>query len=411
MRNRTFWLVALLWLAAALWIFPALFRPSDVPIPEPDVLLKKAQVAEQAAGQDKDKLKDAVKKYEQLAKIKQYKKTEYAASARLRVGIIQETKLEDEHAAVRTYTSLVKDFPSEKSAAARDAKDRLTRLQTEIDTKKSKEIGYRAIDALVAMTGRNPAYSYAIALLIITLIFKFVTTPLSHAQFKSMREMQKVQPLVKQLQETYKGDQKEMGKKMMALYKEHGVNPFSSCLPLLAQMPILMLLYYKVILPYQFQFTKGGLLWIGSGLSHKFPSIVAANLSEPDIPLLLIYTVSMIISQKLSVVDPSQAEQQKIMTYTMPILFAFIFRTFPSAFMLYWLFFNITSTVQQYYVLKQPGGPAGPAAGAVAEEQGKKPAEKPKRPPTRPGKKGKRRRKRFEAVRIQRPTWLPIPGS
>ena len=80
----------------------------------------------------------------------------------------------------------------------------------------------------------------------------------------------------------------------MALYKEHSINPLSGCLPLLVQMPILMLLYYKVIIPYSYQFSKGGFLWIGTSLANKWPAIVAANLSMPDMPLLVIYTIAVL---------------------------------------------------------------------------------------------------------------------
>jgi len=411
-KNRLLWIAAIMWLAAILMMRQ--MQPQQVSVPKPAVMLEQARAEENAAGNDAGKLKAVIKTYWRVAKT--YPKTEYAAEVRLRVGIIQETKLReagrsngkrDRQAALSTYQALVREFSPEKSKAAREAQVRLERLERRIDKQNSTNVLYKTLDYTVKATGANPKYSYALALLFITFVFKALTTPLSHLQFKYMREMQRIQPLVKQLQEKYKNSQKEFGAKLMALYKEHGVNPFSSCLPLLVQLPVLYLLYWMVRL-YQFQFASGEFLWIGSGLAGKYPSFVAASLAQGDIPLLLLYTVSMFISQKLTVVDPTQAEQQKIMTYMMPLLFGFMLWKWalPSAFVLYWLFFNVLSTAQQYFVLRQPAGPAGPAGGA----QNDPPVEPPKRPSTSPGK-ARRRKKRFSAVRLPRPTVVAFPAA
>jgi len=254
----------------------------------------------------------------------------------------------------------------------------------ELDRINSTDIKYKVVDFLVGMTGRIPSFSYWFAIVLITVIVKLAITPLTKAQFKSMKEMQRVAPLIKEVQEKYKGDQKTIGEKTMAIYKEHGINPFASCLPILVQMPILMLLYYTIRC-YEFQFAKGTFLWIGSGLAHLTSLPVpfspgtlvwftAANLAEPDLLLVLLYVASMYISTKLSAVDPSQAEQQKMMAIIMPVMFAFIFAGFPSAFLLYWLVFNILQTTQQYFILHgsqaitpAPTPPAQPEQGSGEE--------------------------------------------
>ena len=404
MKDKTIWIVALMWMAMILFVLPRLSQNKQVTPPPAQQVYQKAEAAEKAADSDKKKLNEAIKQYSQLQK-KQYGDSEYIPQARLRIALIYETKLHDQRKAVDAYTKLVHDYPPADSPIGKEAQKRLTAYQISQDKKASKGAGYKVIDTMVALTGRNPKYSYALALLVITLVFKLITTPLSHMQFKSMREMQKVAPLVKQIQEKHKGNQQEIGKRTMALYKEHGINPLSGCLPLLAQMPILMLLYYKVIMPYLYQFTKGEFLWIGTSLAKKWPAIIGANLSMPDMPLLVIYTISMIVSQKLSVVDPSQAEQQKIMAWTMPIVFAFIFKSFPSAFMLYWLAFNVIGTIQQYQIMRSPL-PGGPAAGITNGGNGTEPKE-PKRPPVSPGKKSKGRKRHFDA----QPVLKPIPAA
>lgn len=347
-----------------------------------DVMYQQADKAEKDAKADKKKLNEAINKYQNL--IKAYPDTEYAPKALLRKGIILETEMKDTLHAVETYTSLRRDYIENYPEIAAEAQTHLDG----IDKKNSTDIRYKIINYLVSMTGKNPKYSYFLALLIITLVFKFVTSPLSRWQFKGMKEMQKIQPLVKELQEQYKGD-KQLGEKLMALYKEHNVNPFGSCLPMLVQMPVMIVLYTMVRL-YQVQFSNGEFLWIGSSLAHAYPTIVAANLALPDIPMLVIYSISMFISQKLTIVDPTQAEQQKMMTYFMPIMFAVFFKGFPSAFMLYWLLFNVVSTTQQYFMLRpKVDDTNGPGNSAVTVEPV---PEKPKSLPTNPGKARRRKR-------------------
>ncbi|MDI6828345.1 MAG: YidC/Oxa1 family membrane protein insertase, partial [Armatimonadota bacterium] len=309
----------LLMMMVSLMIFMYFQQKQVAPLVKPEVMLQQARDTVKEAGNDPKKLRGALRLYEQLWNSKEYRYTEYAAQALLEEAIILETKLGDEHRAISTYNKLLDRFSPEKSEAAAEGKRRLVKLEKEYDKRNSKHTLYKIMDFFVALTGRNPNYSYALSLLIITLIFKVITWPLSHAQFRSMKQMQRIQPLVKQIQEKYKGNQKEMGEKLMALYREQGVSPFASCLPLLVQLPVLWVLYYMVRL-YQYQFAQGKFLWIGSKLAEKYPALVGGNLSEPDIPLVILYVISMFISQRLTVVDPTQAEQQKIMAIVMPIM-------------------------------------------------------------------------------------------
>jgi hypothetical protein len=117
---------------------------------------------------------------------------------------------------------------------------------------------------------------------------------------------------------------------------------------------------------YQYQFSHGTFLWIGSGLSHMFPNILAINLGQPDWPLLLLYAGSMYVTQKMTVtpsMDPQQAETQKMMTIMTPFMTTYFFYTYhlPSAFILYYLIFNILSTAQQKYYMRKRMGDAPPA--------------------------------------------------
>jgi YidC/Oxa1 family membrane protein insertase len=158
-----------------------------------------------------------------------------------------------------------------------------------------------------------------------------------------------------------------------------------------------------MIRSYEFQFAKGTFLWIGSSLSNMygFPSpvghaetvwITAGNLAQPDVILVLLYVVSMYISTKMSAVDPTQAEQQKMMAVVMPVMFAFIFAGFPSAFLLYWLAFNVIQTVQQYLILS-PGQHEAALAGPVPQPEVEEDKDEDK-PDEGPGPSSRRRRRR-----------------
>lgn len=101
--------------------------------------------------------------------------------------------------------------------------------------------------ALTGFYGLIP--SYGLAIILLTLAVRVVLLPLSIKQTRSMREMQRIQPEVKRIQAKHKGDRQKMNEEMMALYKEHGVNPFGGCAPLLLQFPILIGLFYVVRTP------------------------------------------------------------------------------------------------------------------------------------------------------------------
>jgi len=363
---------------------------ADEIISQADKAAERALTAKRTAERN-EQFKKAVDLYGKVGGDKMYFGTPQGAMALLKLAILQqkmaalqtERKQETSHlyAAYETLKRLINiyDKPINK------LEERLTRTEARevrrivedairvkeevagrLDKIDSSDWKYQLVDVLVSATGRIPSFSYWFAIILITVIVKILLTPLTKAQFKAMKEMQKVAPLIKKVQEEYKGDQKAIGEKTMEIYRQHKINPFASCLPLLVQMPILMLLYYT-IRSYEFQFAKGTFLWIGSGLSHlaSFPvmfnpgSLVwftAKNLAEPDLLLVILYVISMYVSTKLSAVDPTQAEQQKMMSIMMPIMFAFIFAGFPSAFLLYWLVSNILQTAQQYMILRAPTG-------------------------------------------------------
>lgn len=228
-------------------------------------------------------------------------------------------------------------------------------LEDRIDRRNSKALGYQIINRIVGMTGANPAFSYWFALILIAVVVKGITLPLTLKTYKSQREMQRIQPQLKVINDKYKG-KPEYQEKVMAVYKEHGINPLASCFPMLVQFPFLILVY-NTIRAYEFHFVNGKFLWIGSSLSHQFPGIVASNLAQFDIPLLVLYAASNYVTMKLTPAqDPQMAQQQKSMAVMMTFVMFWMFMTYKwsAAFILYWLVLNIISAWQQYTFIFKP---------------------------------------------------------
>lgn len=318
---------------------------------------------------------DALKIYEEL--IKQYRTGEIAAEATLRIGEVYERQMQKatnnkdrntfEQKALEAYRRVENEF-RDTAIARVEGKQRLDAMLRRIDERNRNHPAYRFWDILVALTGRQPWLSYWVAIVLFTLIVMALLTPLRLAWFRSIREMKKLEPEVKRLRERYKGQ--ELNEKIMELYKQHKVNPAAGCLPMLIQMPILIYLYYAIRL-YEYQFSKGYFLWINPWMAEKFPGIVGANLGQHDLPLLILYAISLYITQRLTPVsDPAQAEQMKITSLFMTVFMLYMMYTwhFPSAFVLYWFLSNILMTAQQLRYMKPE-----PVAAAPAEEAAKAP--------------------------------------
>jgi YidC/Oxa1 family membrane protein insertase len=251
------------------------------------------------------------------------------------------------------------------------ARQELERVLRERDQRLKGGFLYRTMDFFVALTGRIPGFSYWFALLLITVIIKFLLFPFTKRQFKSMADMQRLAPKMKEMQGKLKGrPADEINRKVMGLYKEEGVNPAAGCVPLIAQMLALLPLY-QMIRAYEYQFRQGYFFWIGSEWSQQYPQWIAASLAVPDIILLVLYCISMVLTSKLQppATDPQQAQMQKMMTYFMPIFFGWMTWSWawPSAFTFYWLVLNLISTAQQWHILKVIGhqAPPAPAAGTL----------------------------------------------
>jgi len=180
--------------------------------------------------------------------------------------------------------------------------------------------------------------NFGIGIIIITVILKIVFFPLTHKSYKSMKEMSKLQPKMAALKEKFKNDKEGLNKAIMELYREHRVNPLGGCLPMIIQIPVFFALYKALMFSIELRHAPF-MLWI-TDLSDKDPYYIT--------PLLM--GLTMFIQQKMS---PSNMDemQQKIML-ALPVVFTFMFLTFPSGLVLYWLVNNILTIGQQMYINK-----------------------------------------------------------
>ena len=180
--------------------------------------------------------------------------------------------------------------------------------------------------------------NYGWAIIFVTIIIKIIFAPLTHKSFKSMKGMQKVQPYVKVIQERHKGDRQKMNEEMIELYKKHKVNPLGGCLPMLLQIPVFIGLYHALF----FSIELRGAPFVGW--------IDDLSVADPYYVWPVLMGATMFLQQKLNpaIGDPTQ---QKIMMM-LPIVFTFLFMSFPSGLVLYWTVNNILTISQQAYIYK-----------------------------------------------------------
>ncbi|MBW1971403.1 MAG: hypothetical protein DRN05_06085 [Thermoplasmata archaeon] len=211
------------------------------------------------------------------------------------------------------------------------------------DAKKSIDFGWFSIIAVpllkLLVFFNKYTHNYGLAIILLTILVKIIFTPLSQKSYKSMREMQKLQPEMTMLREKYKNDKARLNKEIMDLYKRRKVNPAGGCLPMILQIPVFFALYRALLGSVELRHAPF-FLWIND-LSAKDPLFITP----------IIMGLTMVIQQKMtpSAGDPRQA---KMMLF-MPIIFTFLFLNFPSGLVLYWLVNNLLSIGEQYLIKKR----------------------------------------------------------
>jgi len=182
-------------------------------------------------------------------------------------------------------------------------------------------------------------HNWGLTIIILTVLLRIVLFPLNHKSLKSMKKMSDLAPEIKKLQKKYKDDPQKLQQEMMKLYAEHGANPMSGCLPIVAQIPIFIALYNVLMVTVELKNVP--FLWIPD-LSDKDPFYI--------LPILM--GLSMIAQQFIT---PSSDKNQKMIMYIMAGVFTFMFMNFPAGLVLYWLTNNILGIGQSFIINKQLG--------------------------------------------------------
>lgn len=198
--------------------------------------------------------------------------------------------------------------------------------------------------------------NYGLSIIVFTIITRLLLLPLSFAQTKSMKEMQIIQPKMDEIKKKYANDMEKQQQKIMELYKEHKVNPFAGCLPLLIQLPIIVGLFNVLRQPVKYVFGTDAaykaadsvFLWMKS--LDKPDVIVLAGITFPFIlPILsgfLTYLQTAMMSPKT---NQKKDSMQMTMLYMFPLLMLYWGLSFPAGVMLYWVVGTMFQIVQQYF--------------------------------------------------------------
>lgn len=197
--------------------------------------------------------------------------------------------------------------------------------------------------------------SYGYAILLFTLLTRILLLPINIKQTQSTKKMNEISPKMKEIQTKYKNNPEKMNEKLMELYKEYNYNPASGCLPLLIQLPIIIALFGVLQNPTKFVFTPEEF----AAISKSFWWL--ADLGKPDqfyiLPVLsavTTYLQTAMLSAKGNV-DSSM----KTMNTIMPLMIGYFTLKFPSGIALYWVFGNILTIIQQYFMTKLDVGHKG----------------------------------------------------
>jgi YidC/Oxa1 family membrane protein insertase len=198
---------------------------------------------------------------------------------------------------------------------------------------------------------------YGIAIILITIIIRVITFPLTQSSMRSMSKMKDIQPKINHLRERYKTNPRKMNEEIMALYKKEGVNPFNpGCLPMFLQMPILFALYFVLRKAIEIRGTGTVLIpWVHD-LAQPESLISLTGIFPNGIPMYgtsiallpIIMAILTYFQNKMTIKDPNQ----KMMIYLMPPFMLVLFNNFPAGLVLYWTFSNALGIVQQYVLDK-----------------------------------------------------------
>jgi YidC/Oxa1 family membrane protein insertase len=254
-------------------------------------------------------------------------------------------------------------------------------------------------DLLTPIFGTNSGVTWSLAIMGLVIIIRIILIPLFVKQIKSQRALTALQPHMKEIQKKYKDDRQKQSEEMMKLYKEHKTNPFASCFPILAQAPIFFALFTVLNgiaavdrqgnpAPIARGFMKGEYLvsaaqakFFGAPISDKFLGSDITTVKIVTVILIIFMSATTFTTQrqlmtkgmpKMDSSNNMMLQQQKIMLYAFPLIFAITGVNFPVGVLIYWSTTNLWTWGQQYYVIKRNPTPGSPAYEELQRKRNKK---------------------------------------
>ena len=190
--------------------------------------------------------------------------------------------------------------------------------------------------------------SYGLDIILLTVLIKLLMAPLTHKSFASMKQMQKLQPQMEKLKEKYGSDKEKLNKEIMELYRRNGVNPLGGCLPMVLQFPVFIGLYNALSTPIELRHAP--FMWIKDLSRPDWESLPLAVAGwHFGIPILTILMGASMFIQQWMTPTAGDPNQRKIMLL-MPLMFTFMFVSFPAGLTVYWLVNNLLTIAQQYWI-------------------------------------------------------------
>jgi YidC/Oxa1 family membrane protein insertase len=246
------------------------------------------------------------------------------------------------------------------------------------------------IDALdwLLTSLHDAGFGWGMSIILMTVIVRLAILPLTIKQIRSMNALRALQPQIKEIQEKYKGDRQAMNQAMMRFYQENKVNPFSSCLPLLLQLPVFLALF-QLLRSSDFKNDA-------TGQGFLFISDLAAKAHGAELIVLMALFIGSQVASTMVMSVTADKTQQRIMLL-LPLFFAVLIPNFPAGLILYWITTNFWTLGQQLVVQRiwPPPVPAVATAGApvpAGATAATATVGNPRKPPPPPRKKKRRRR-------------------
>lgn len=191
--------------------------------------------------------------------------------------------------------------------------------------------------------------NYGIDIILLTVLVKIALSPLTKKSFEQMRGMQKLQPEMNLVRERFKDTPELMQKEMMDLYKRHGVNPLGGCLPMLVQIPVFIGLYSALQNAVELRHAPFFGWIVDLSAPDRLGAIAIPFVEPAGIPVLTLIMGATMFVQQWMTPSAGDPQQQRIMMI-MPVMFTFMFISFPAGLVLYWTINNVLTIAQQYYI-------------------------------------------------------------